>query len=39
MAFVLEANDAESLPENIMCSIEVNNEHFDGTVPFFDDAL
>lgn len=33
IAFVLEANEAEALPENILCSVEVNNEDFDGPIP------
>ncbi len=37
MAFVLEAKDEQSLPENIMCSVEVNNENFAGGVPDFDE--
>jgi hypothetical protein len=39
MAFVLEGNDEESLPENILCSVELNNEDFDGNIPFFDNTL
>lgn len=33
IAFVLEANEAEALPENILCSVELNNEDFDGSIP------
>ena len=40
MAFVLETSDAASLPENIMCSVELNNEDYDGKeVNFFDNTL
>lgn len=35
MAFVLEADDKESLPENVLCSVELNNDNFDGNIPFF----
>jgi len=39
MAFVLEGIDEVSLPENILCSVELNNEGFDGNIPFFDNTL
>jgi len=39
MAFVLEANEEESLPENILCSVELNNEDFDGDIPFFHNTM
>jgi hypothetical protein len=36
MAFVLEGTDRDSLPENIMCSVELNNQDFDGNIRFVD---
>lgn len=38
MAFVLEVSDEACLPENIMCSIELTNQDFDGKIRFVDEA-
>mmetsp|Transcript_11845 Transcript_11845/g.14947 ORF Transcript_11845/g.14947 Transcript_11845/m.14947 type:complete len:163 (+) Transcript_11845:3-491(+) len=37
MAFVLEASDKSSLPENVLCSVELNNQDFDGKIRFVED--
>ncbi len=37
MAFVLEASDEASLPENVLCSVELNNNDFDGKIRFLED--
>ena len=39
MAFVLEASDEASLPENILCSIELTNEDFEGKIRFVEEAV
>ena len=39
MAFVLEVSDEASLPENIMCSIELTNQNFDGKIRFVDETI
>ena len=38
MAFILEANDKESLPENVLCSVELTNQDFGGSTRFVQSA-
>ena len=34
MAFVIEGQDKESLPENVLCSIQLNNKSYAGNARF-----
>jgi hypothetical protein len=38
MAFVLEASSQAYLPENILCSVELTTEDFDGKIRFVEEA-
>ncbi len=39
MGFLLEGSNSASLPENIMCSVELTNQDFNGEIRFVENTM